>query len=90
MPNYLLQWEMIKWALENRCDWYDFRGVSGFKSENDPQYGVYKFKKGFNPEFMEFINEMYIVYNPFINTMFNISKEIYSKLSIIKGKIRRK
>ena len=90
MPNYLLQWEMIKWALENKCDWYDFRGVSGFKSENDPQYGVYKFKKGFNPEFMEFINEMYIVYNPFINTMFNISKEIYSKLSIIKGKIRRK
>lgn len=90
MPNYLLQWEMIKWALENKCDWYDFRGVSGFKSENDPQYGVYKFKKGFNPEFMEFINEMYIVYNPFINTMFNISKEVYSKLSIIKGKIRRK
>ena len=90
MPNYLLQWEMIKWALENKCDWYEFRGVSGFKSENDPQYGVYKFKKGFNPEFMEFINEMYIVYNPFINTMFNISKEIYSKLSIIKGKIRRK
>lgn len=90
MPNYLLQWEMIKWALENKCNWYDFRGVSGFKSEKDPQYGVYKFKKGFNPEFMEFVNEMYIVYNPFINTMFNISKELYSKLSIIKSKIRGK
>ena len=38
MPNYLIQWEMIKWAVENKCDWYDFRGVSGFKSENDPQY----------------------------------------------------
>lgn len=86
MPNYLLQWEMIKWALENKCDWYDFRGVSGFKNENDPQYGVYKFKKGFNPVFMEFIDEMYIVYNPFINTIFNISKNIYNKLSNIKNK----
>lgn len=86
MPNYLLQWEMIKWALANKCDWYDFRGVSGFKSENDPQYGVYKFKKGFNPVFMEFIDEMYIVYNPIVNTMFNISKSIYNKLSNIKNK----
>lgn len=86
MPNYLLQWQMIKWALENKCDWYDFRGVSGFKSENDPQYGVYKFKKGFNPVFMEFIDEMYIIYNPFINTMFNMSKSIYNKLSNMKNK----
>lgn len=38
MPNYLIQWEMIKWAMEEKCNWYDFRGVSGFKSENDPQY----------------------------------------------------
>lgn len=28
MPNYLIQWEMIKWAIENKCDIYDFRGVS--------------------------------------------------------------
>ena len=27
--NYLLQWEMIKWAVESGCDIYDFRGVSG-------------------------------------------------------------
>ena len=89
MPNYLLQWEMIKWALENKCDWYDFRGVSGFKSENDPQYGVYKFKKGFNPVFMEFIDEMYIVYNPFINAIFNFTKGVYDKLNNIKSKFKK-
>ena len=81
MPNYLLQWTMIKWALENKCNWYDFRGVSGFKNENDPQYGVYKFKKGFNPTFMEFIDEMYIIYNPFMNSTFNISKKLYGIFS---------
>lgn len=89
MPNYLLQWEMIKWALENKCDWYDFRGVSGFKSENDPQYGVYKFKKGFNPVFMEFIDEMYIVYNPFINAIFNFTKGVYDRLNSIKSKFKK-
>lgn len=89
MPNYLLQWEMIKWAVSNKCDWYDFRGVSGFKDENDPQYGVYKFKKGFNPTFMEFIDEMYIVYNPLINSIFNVSKKLYDKIGYLKDKIKK-
>ena len=52
--------------------------------------GVYRFKKGFNGEFIEFINELYIVFNPFINTMFNISQWIYIKLLIIKDKLKRK
>ena len=89
MPNYLLQWEMIKWALENNCNWYDFRGISGFKNEKDPQYGVYKFKKGFNPKFFEFIDEMYIVYNPFINIIFNTSKKFYDMVIKIKNKIKQ-
>jgi len=90
MPNYLLQWEMIKWAIKSGCDIYDFRGVSGFKDENDPQYGVYKFKKGFNGDFVEFINEMYIIFNPIMNFIFNISQSLYRKLSNIKDKILKK
>ena len=34
MPNYLLQWEMIKMAIERKDDVYDFRGVSGVVDEN--------------------------------------------------------
>ena len=79
MPNYLIQWTGIKWAIESNCDWYDFRGVSGFKDEKDPQYGVYKFKKGFNPVFMEFIDEMYIVYKPITNFLFKVVEKIRSK-----------
>ena len=29
MPNYLLQWKMIKMAIARHDDIYDFRGVSG-------------------------------------------------------------
>ena len=46
MPNYLLQWEMIRWALEGGCRLYDFRGVSGSYGENRPIEGLYRFKSG--------------------------------------------
>lgn len=67
MPNYLLQWEMIKLALNNNCNIYDFRGVSGFKDENSEQYGIYKFKKGFNGDFTEFMGEVNLIFKPVIN-----------------------
>lgn len=88
MPNYLLQFEMMKWGLENNCDIYDFRGVSGFKDENDPQYGVYRFKKGFNGDFIEFVNELYIIFNPVMNCIFNISEKFYKTLNNLKSKIK--
>jgi peptidoglycan pentaglycine glycine transferase (the first glycine) len=57
MPNYALQWEMIRWAKGQGCTMYDFRGVSGDISPDNPLYGLYRFKKGFNGEFTEFIGE---------------------------------
>ena len=90
MSTYLMQWEMIKWAVQNKCDWYDFRGVSGFKDPKDPQYGVYKFKKGFNGNFVEFINELYIVFNPVMNAVFNVSQAVYNFMAKFKDKIQGK
>ena len=43
MPNYLMQWEMIKWALECKCDNYDFGGVLNMNKDN----GLFRFKSGF-------------------------------------------
>ncbi len=63
MPNYLLQWSMIQWAIENNCRVYDFRGVSGDISEDNPHYGLYRFKKGFGGEFTEFVGEYDYVMN---------------------------
>ena len=64
MPNYLLQWSMIKWAIESGCRIYDFRGVSGDISEDNPLYGLYRFKKGFNGDFCEFVGEFDYVFKP--------------------------
>ncbi|MBQ4044829.1 MAG: peptidoglycan bridge formation glycyltransferase FemA/FemB family protein [Lachnospiraceae bacterium] len=64
MPNYLLQWEMIRWAIENHCRIYDFRGISGDRSEDNHLYGLYRFKSGFNAEFTEFVGEYRYVFRP--------------------------
>lgn len=63
MPNYLLQWSMIQWAIENNCRVYDFRGVSGDVSEDNPHYGLFRFKQGFGGDFTEFVGEYDFVQN---------------------------
>ena len=59
MPNYLMQWEMIRWAKESGCSIYDFRGVSPKKDEDEHDHlaGLYRFKAGFNARFVEYIGE---------------------------------
>jgi lipid II:glycine glycyltransferase (peptidoglycan interpeptide bridge formation enzyme) len=47
MPNYLLQWEAIRWAKEHGCSLYDFWGAPDWLDPQDPMWGVYRFKKGF-------------------------------------------
>ena len=77
MPNYLLQWEGIKYAIAHGKDMYDFRGVSGVVDENHPQYGLYRFKKGFNAEFTEFIGELYIPFRPIWYKMYKLTEKLY-------------
>lgn len=48
MPNYLMQWTMIKYAAENKRDRYDFCGIPYWYDETHKNYGVYKFKQEFN------------------------------------------
>ncbi|GMQ60004.1 aminoacyltransferase [Vallitalea sediminicola] len=84
MPNYLMQWKMIEDTIDLDCYMYDFRGVSGDLDSNNPLYGLYKFKKGFNGDFVEFIGEFDLVINSFIYRLFRFAlprfKRIRSKL----------
>ncbi|NLI91108.1 MAG: aminoacyltransferase [Peptococcaceae bacterium] len=91
MPNYLIQWEMIRWAKAKGCKLYDFRGVSGDLNEDNPLYGLYKFKKGFNGEFTEFIGEWDYVYRPFMYTVWKTAEKIYSgRLKGLLVRLRRR
>ncbi len=57
MPAYAVQWEAIRRARREGCAVYDFRGVSGDLSEDNPLYGIYRFKKGFGAELLELVGE---------------------------------
>ena len=89
MPNYLLQWEMIKMALARKDDIYDFRGVSGVVDENHPQYGLYRFKKGFGATFTEFIGEIYIPFKPLTYSLYKFSEKTFRNLRGLKTKFKK-
>ena len=89
MPNYLLQWEMIKMAIARHDDIYDFRGVSGVVDENHPQYGLYRFKQGFGATFTEFIGEIYIPFKPITYKLYKFSEKTFKTLRQIKTKIKK-
>ena len=80
MPNYLLQWEMIKLAISRGDDIYDLRGVSGVVDKNHPQYGLYRFKQGFGAEFTEFIGELHMDYSPLRYKLYKISEKIFKNV----------
>jgi peptidoglycan pentaglycine glycine transferase (the first glycine) len=47
MPNYLLQWEAMRWAKANGYTTYDMWGAPNEFIESDSMWGVYEFKRGF-------------------------------------------
>lgn len=85
MPNYLLQWNMMHWAVEEKCDIYDFRGISGDPDPENPLYGLYRFKKGFGGETVEYIGEIVMVFKPFINWGVNVMLDFRKRM---KGKTK--
>ena len=93
MPNYMLQWTMIQWAIETGCRVYDFRGVSGDLSEDNPLYGLYRFKKGFGGDFTEFVGEMDLVLNKpvylFVEKGTSLFKEVRKTLYLIKNRNKK-
>jgi lipid II:glycine glycyltransferase (peptidoglycan interpeptide bridge formation enzyme) len=55
MPNYLLQWEAMRWARAQGCTTYDLWGAPDEASEDDPLWGVYRFKSGFGAQVLRTI-----------------------------------
>ena len=86
MPNYLLQWEMIKIALENKSDIYDLRGVPGIADNSN---GLYRFKKGFGAEYTEFIGEVYMEFKPIRYRAYKLAEKVFRNLRALKLKFKK-
>jgi peptidoglycan pentaglycine glycine transferase (the first glycine) len=55
MPNYLLQWEAMKWAKSQGYTSYDMWGAPDNFIESDSMWGVYEFKRGFRGDVTRYI-----------------------------------
>jgi lipid II:glycine glycyltransferase (peptidoglycan interpeptide bridge formation enzyme) len=64
MPNYLLQWEAIRWAKQQGATRYDFGGIAATDNENDPLAGIYRFKRGWGGKVVRFVGCYEHIYRP--------------------------
>jgi peptidoglycan pentaglycine glycine transferase (the first glycine) len=52
MPNYLLQWAALRWAMTQGCTVYDWWGApTQLEDDADPLQRVWQFKQGFGAHF---------------------------------------
>ena len=89
MPNFLIQWEMICWARERGCTLYDFSRGFRYLDESNPLYGLFKFKKGFNGDFTEFVGDWDTVYSSFFYFLWTRALPVYMKTTRALLKIRK-
>ena len=54
---YLIQWELIKYGIENGFKKHNFYGIPANINEHPKDYGIYEFKRGFNGVVEELIGE---------------------------------
>lgn len=72
MPNYAVQWEVLRWAKAQGCAYYDLWGVpdqpeetleADFTERSDGLWGVYRFKRGFGGDIRRTVGTADRVYN---------------------------
>ncbi|WP_188207907.1 lipid II:glycine glycyltransferase FemX [Alkalibacillus aidingensis] len=70
-PNHVMNYEMMKWGIEENAIQYDLGGIFSLNKEED---GLFEFKRGFFKEEEEgvrrYIGEVDYVYKPFIYKLF--------------------
>ncbi len=81
MPNYLLQWEAMRWARARGCTTYDLWGVPDVNEENleanftrytGGLWGVYRFKRGFGGHLRRAAGSWDRVYRPVLYAFYRL------------------
>jgi len=81
---YFLNNEMIKYAIENGYETYNFYGITGEFNEESPMYGLFDFKRGFGATVQELIGEFTYVTDKFYNNLYNIMFKVYKNLKRLR------
>lgn len=83
---YLLQYEMINYAVENGYETFNFYGIDGNFDESSKGYGLFDFKRGFNADVHELIGEFDLIISPFMYKLYRLSFSTYRFIKNIFSK----
>lgn len=86
---YLMQYEMIKYAKDKKYKKLNFYGIDGNFEKNSKYYGLFDFKRGFNANVVELVGEFDLVINKFNYILYNIMFKTYKLFKKIKLFIRK-
>ncbi|MFA5407198.1 MAG: peptidoglycan bridge formation glycyltransferase FemA/FemB family protein [Bacilli bacterium] len=75
--NYLMKWAIINEYARKGFLYINHNGITGNFNKEDPFYGLYQFKKGFNSDVIEYIGEFDLIVNKNIY-------HAYQQLAILK------
>ncbi len=74
MPNYLLQWEIIRAAAARGDAIYDMRGAL---ESTDASNGLYLFKSRFGGTLTAFIGEVCFAYRPLVYRLYRLAERMF-------------
>src|SRR6185437_5424266 len=83
-PNYLLQWECMRWVKAHGADYYDWRTIPDILESGQELYGVYEFKRGFGGSVRRVIPTQDLVVRPALYWPY------YAAVSLLRSRQRRK
>ncbi|HSK54764.1 MAG TPA: peptidoglycan bridge formation glycyltransferase FemA/FemB family protein [Jiangellales bacterium] len=67
-----VQWRMIRDALAEKCSVYDLRGITETLSEDDPHFGLIRFKLGTGGEAVEYAGEWDLPISRLLHAAFDV------------------
>ena len=83
---YFLNFKMIKYALNNGYDKFNFYWITGEFDENSEMYGLFNFKRGFNSDVVELIGEFTLITRKFNYKLYQLILKVYR---LLKKRVRK-
>ena len=85
---YLLQYEMIQYAIDHGYQRFNFYGIDGNFNEDSPNFGLFDFKRGFGAEVHELIGEFDLVISKPKFHLYQMAFATLKKFKNLKNKFR--
>ena len=86
---YTVHFAGVKLAVENNYSRYNFYGITGDFSKQNPLYGLFLFKKSFGGHVAELIGEFDLIISPFWYNTYNIAFSTYHEIKNLMKKLKK-